>query len=91
MDGPCSFPGGDKVFLLLTASRPFLWPTQPHAQGVLGVLSPDVKRWGREAYHLPPPSAKFMNGGAIPPFPQISSCHSAFNYFEIEKHQRSMC
>jgi hypothetical protein len=36
-----------------------------------------VKRLGREADHLNPSSAEVKNGGAIPPFPHMSSWHSA--------------
>jgi hypothetical protein len=39
--------------------------------GVDGVLSPGVKRPGREADHSPQSSAKVKNGGAIPPFPHM--------------------
>jgi hypothetical protein len=42
------------IFLLSTASRPALRPTQPSTQGVLGVHSPAVKRQRREADHSLP-------------------------------------
>jgi hypothetical protein len=41
------------------------------------VLSTGVKRLGREADHSPPFCAEVKNGGAIPPFPHMSSWHSA--------------
>jgi hypothetical protein len=40
---------------------------------VPGVLSPGVKRPGREADHSPLSSAEVKNGGAIPPLPHMSS------------------
>jgi hypothetical protein len=40
------------------SSRPDLGPTQPPNQWVPGSLSLGIKRPGREAYHLPPSSAK---------------------------------
>jgi hypothetical protein len=43
------------TFLFATA------PTQPLMQWVSGVLSPGVKRQGREADHLPPSSAEVKN------------------------------
>jgi len=48
-------------FLLTTASRSFLRPTQPLIQWMPGVLSPRVKRSGREADHSPPSSAEVKN------------------------------
>jgi len=49
------------IFLFTTASRPALDPTQPVIQRVPGVLSPAVKRSGREADHSPPSSAEVKN------------------------------
>jgi hypothetical protein len=46
------------IFLLTTASRPALGPTQPPVQWVPGALSLGVKWPGREADHLPPSSAE---------------------------------
>jgi hypothetical protein len=46
------------IFLFTTASRTTLWPTQPPIQWVPGSLSLGVKRPGREADHLSPPSAE---------------------------------
>jgi hypothetical protein len=56
--GQSSSPGRVKNFLFSAASRPALEPTQPPIQLVPGVLSPGVKRLGREADHSPPTSAK---------------------------------
>jgi hypothetical protein len=46
------------IFLLVTASRTALGPTQPLMQWVPGALSLEVKRPGREADHSPPSSAE---------------------------------
>jgi hypothetical protein len=46
------------IFLLTTASRTALGPTQPPIQWVQEALSLGVKRPGREADHSPPSSAK---------------------------------
>jgi hypothetical protein len=53
---------GYKVFLLSTASRPALRPTQPPIKWV-----PGTKRPLREPNHSSPASAKVKNFGAIPP------------------------
>jgi hypothetical protein len=66
-----------KTFLFSTASRPALGPTQPPIQWVPGVLSPGVKRQGREADHSPQTSAEVKNGEAIPPLPHTSTWHRA--------------
>jgi hypothetical protein len=60
------FPAGKTFFLFSTASRPALGPTQPPIQWVPRALNRRVKQPGREADHLPPPSAKIRNAGAIP-------------------------
>jgi len=49
------------MFLLSTASRPALGPTQPPTQWVAGALSPEVKWPGREADNSPPSSAEVKN------------------------------
>jgi hypothetical protein len=48
-------------FILQTASRPALGPTQPPIQCVPGALSLEVKRPGREAYHSPPSRSEVKN------------------------------
>jgi hypothetical protein len=54
--------GQGTLFLLLAiASRPAVGPTQPPIKLVQGVLSPWVKRPGREADHSPPSSAEVKN------------------------------
>jgi hypothetical protein len=55
---PSSSPGRVKNFLFSMSSTPALGPTQPPIQWVPGVLSPGVKRPGREANHSPPTSAE---------------------------------
>jgi hypothetical protein len=47
---------GSRIFSI--SSRQALGPTQPPIQWVPGVLSPGVKRQGREAHHSPPASAE---------------------------------
>jgi hypothetical protein len=49
-------PVGSRIFS--TSFRPALGPTQPRIEWVSGVLSPGVKRPGREAHHSPPTSAE---------------------------------
>jgi hypothetical protein len=66
LDSRGSIPGRES-----TASRPALGPIQPPIQWV---LSPAVKRQGREADHSPPSSAKVKNGGAITPSSMPSCC-----------------
>jgi hypothetical protein len=48
---------GLEIFLLTTASRRTLWPTQPPIQWIPGDLSMGVKRPGCQADHSPPSSA----------------------------------
>jgi hypothetical protein len=50
-----------RIFLLSTASRPALGPTQPRTQWIPGGLAPGVKRPGREADHSPLSSAEVKN------------------------------
>jgi hypothetical protein len=49
------------IFLLTTASRSALGPTQPPIQWVPGALSLGVKWPGREADHSPPSRADVKN------------------------------
>jgi hypothetical protein len=44
---------------------------------VAGALYLGLKRPRREADHSPPSSAEVKNGGAMPPFSNMSSWHSA--------------
>jgi hypothetical protein len=53
--------------------EPNMGPTQPPIEWVPGVLSPDVKRQGREADYSPPSSAEIKNSGTVPPISHISS------------------
>jgi hypothetical protein len=64
---------GKHFFLFSTASRQVLGPTEAPIQWVPGVLSPGIKRPGREAEHSSQCSADVKNGGAIPPLPHTSS------------------
>jgi hypothetical protein len=57
-DSPGSIPGRVKNFLHVVQTGS--GPTQP-IKWVPGVLSPRVKRPGREADHSPPPSAEVKN------------------------------
>jgi hypothetical protein len=52
---------GLEIFLLATASRPALGPTQPPIKWIPGILSPGLKRQRREADHSPPSSAEVKN------------------------------
>jgi hypothetical protein len=65
-----------KIFLLSTASRSTLGPTQPPIQWVSRALSAGVKRQGREADNSPPSNAKAKKSGAISPLLHMSSWHS---------------
>jgi hypothetical protein len=58
-------------------SRLALEPTLPPIQWVLGAVSPEEKRQGREVDQTPPYSAKVKNDGAIPPLRHTFSCHGA--------------
>jgi hypothetical protein len=51
-------------------------PLRCPIQWIAGSLSPGVKRQGREADHSPSSCAEVKSGGAIPPLPHMSSCHS---------------
>jgi hypothetical protein len=54
------FPASQEGFSFSTASRLAVGPTQPPIQWVLGALSMEVKRPGREADGSPPTSAEVM-------------------------------
>jgi hypothetical protein len=72
-----SSPGrGLGIFLLTTASRPALGPTQPSIEWVAGAPSLRVKRQGREADHLHlVPRSRIC--GVISPVPNTSSWRGA--------------
>jgi hypothetical protein len=78
LDGQGLIParGKRKIFLFSKVSRLALVSNQSPIQWVLGAVSQEVKRPGREADHSPLSSAKVI-GRAIPPFRQMSSWHSA--------------
>jgi hypothetical protein len=56
-----TFQGPLGLFLLATASRPALGPTQPPIQWQSGILPRGVKRPEREAEYSPPSSAEVKN------------------------------
>jgi hypothetical protein len=56
-----NFWKGKEFFLLDTASRPALEPTQPPIQWVPGALSQGLRRPGHEADHSPPLNAEVKN------------------------------
>jgi hypothetical protein len=58
------------IFFFSTASRPALEPIQPPIQWVLGALSPEVKRPGREADHSSPSSTEVKECVALHLRPQ---------------------
>jgi hypothetical protein len=66
--------GRGSIFLFSIAPSQALEPISSLLpNGYLG-LSPGVKRQGREADYLTPPSADVMNDGAVPPLSHLSSC-----------------
>jgi hypothetical protein len=77
LDGRGSSLGRVKGFLFSIASRPALRPTHSLIPWVLGALSQEVKRPGREADHSSSSSAEVRNGGAIPSLSRKSSWRSA--------------
>jgi hypothetical protein len=56
LDNQGPIPDKDRIFLLASASRPALGPTQPPVQWIPRVISP-----GRDADHSPPSSADVEN------------------------------
>jgi hypothetical protein len=60
------------IFLLTTASRPALGPTQPPIQWVTRALFLEVKRPWREADHSPPFSVEVKNAWNYTSTPQYS-------------------
>lgn len=59
----------EKIFLFFHRVHPGSGPTKPPVQRTTGPLSQEVKRPGREADQLCPPSAELKTGGAIPTLP----------------------
>jgi hypothetical protein len=57
------------IFLLTTASRPALGPTQPSIQWVTGAFTSGVKWPGRETDHSLPSSAEVKNAWSYNPNP----------------------
>jgi hypothetical protein len=60
------------IFLIITASRTALGPTQPPIQWVPGAVSLGVKLLGRQADHSPPSSAAVKNEWSYTPLPQYA-------------------
>jgi hypothetical protein len=58
------------IFLLNTASRTVLGPSQPPIQWLPGALSLGLKQPGREADHSPPSSAEVKNAWSYSSTPQ---------------------
>jgi len=70
------------IFLFAIAFRSALWPIQTPIQMVTGVISPGVKRPGRESDHLPPSRAYVKNAWSHIPTPQY-----AFMEWYLFKHR----
>lgn len=68
--------------------RPFLGPTQPPSQWVLGVLPSGAKLIRCEANYFPPTNVKVDNSGATPPFP-IPFYWTTFKYFFCDETNAS--
>jgi len=60
------FPEGLGNFLVTTASRTALGPSQPPIEWVPGLFPWGVKRQGREADHSPASSAEVKNAWSSP-------------------------
>jgi hypothetical protein len=71
------FPAGVGIFLLTTASRSALRPTQPLIQWVPGALSLGVKQPGREADHSLPSSVDVKNACSYTSTPNTPSWRGA--------------
>jgi hypothetical protein len=70
------------IFLLTTASRPALWPTQPPIQRTPGALTLKVKQPGREADQPHPSSAGVKNAWSYTSTPPICLHGVMFIYKE---------
>jgi hypothetical protein len=66
---------GQGIFFYLTSGR--VWSPPSLLQNGRSSVSPGVSRQGREADHSTPSNAEVKNGGAIPPFPNMSLWHGA--------------
>ena len=66
-------------------SRPALGPTQPPVQWALNVLTPAVKRRGREVYCLPPSDPEVKNERSCIPPPQyvLMVCTSTLHLYDV--------
>jgi hypothetical protein len=83
------------IFLLTTASRTALGPTQPPLQWIPGALSLGVKRPGREADHSPPSSFEVNDAWSYTSTPQyvfMALClvkHKDNFTFTLPSHRQS--
>jgi hypothetical protein len=97
LEGRGKIPNRPKIFLFYTASRPALGSTKAPIQWVPGAISRGrgVKLPpGHEADHSPASSAEVTIGGAMLPFPLMSSGLSAFlikhvDHFTLYLQQRA--
>jgi hypothetical protein len=85
LDGWVSIPGGGKIFLFSTASRPAVGPTT--------LLSSGYRVWrgpGHEANHSPPSSAEAKNSGAIPTLLHVFMAWSSEAQGQVSLCNRSL-
>jgi hypothetical protein len=75
--GPSSRPGRVKDVLFLTMSWPALGFSQPPFKWALGVLSPGIKRQGREPHHSNPANAEIKKTWSVYPLSHTSSWRSS--------------
>jgi hypothetical protein len=73
VDSSGSVPGRNKFLLLSVSSRPSPGFAQPPVQFIRKMISPEIKRPGREAYHSLF-SAEIKNEEAVLPLPRMSAC-----------------
>jgi hypothetical protein len=80
------------VFLFTTTSRTALEPNQPPTHWVPRVLSPGVKRPGREADHSPPSSAEVENAWSYTSTPPVKHRYNfTFYLFYNEYYYIVLC